>query len=67
MNLPENIAEVVKTLKSHGDITKIAEQSGYHYLTISRAMNAGRGSAEVIEAICRFYAERLELLNQFQN
>lgn len=67
MKLPTHIAETIGNLKSHGDIAKIAEASGFHYLTISRAIRSGNASPDVIEAICQFYAERLELLNQFQN
>lgn len=65
MTIPAEQFEKWKQLKSHGDLSKISKESGIHIVTLSNVFRKGTCSPKVYEAIAKFYAERVENINQY--
>lgn len=47
-----------RELKIRGDVSALAELSGYSQVTISKAINHGIGSLDVLRTVERYFEER---------
>lgn len=47
-----------RELKIRGDVLALAEQTGYSQVTISKAINHGIGSLDVLKQVERYFEER---------
>jgi AcrR family transcriptional regulator len=66
MTIPKSIIEKWNGLSYKGDATKIAERAEVHYNTVYNAFKDGKCSPELFEVIAEFYAERADLINQYE-
>jgi hypothetical protein len=67
MQIPDKLQQQINSLKTHGDIQRIADESGYHYNTVYKAFTSGIASPELVEVIAAFYAEREELFREYMD
>jgi hypothetical protein len=65
MTIPVEQLQKWKELKSHGDLSKISKDSGIHIVTLSNVFRKGACSPKVYDVLSRFYAERVEIINQY--
>jgi len=69
MELPKEILEKWKQLRSHGDTEKIAssmpEEVRVSDETIRRVFTNGQCNEDVFKAMAAFYEERAELIKQY--
>lgn len=70
-NNSSKIMEITKDIKkrwfhlaSHGDVTKIAKQSGLSHRTISNALRDDRCTDKVFIAIAKFYQNKQKERNE---
>lgn len=65
MQIPEELLNKWKSLRSHGDNTKIAEQKGVTIVDVSRAFTYGECSDDTFKAIADFYKEKEEVVKEY--
>lgn len=66
MTIPKKILEKWDSLYYKGDADKIAKESGCHVNTVYNALREGKCSPDTFQAIANFYAEREDLINQYE-
>lgn len=65
MKIPEELLDKWKSLRSHGDNTKIAEQGNASVVDVSRAFTYGECSDDTFKAIADFYKEKDEVVKEY--
>jgi len=65
MQIPENILEKWKALRSSGDNKKIAELGKVSLVTVSTAFNKGECSEELLEVMGKFYNKKISKLKKY--
>lgn len=65
MTIPVEQLQKWKELKSHGDLSKISKESGIHVVTLCNVFKVGKCSPKVYDVLAKFYAERVENINQY--
>jgi hypothetical protein len=63
MEITQDIKNKWSHLQSHGDVTRIAKQSGLSHRTISNALRDDRCTDKVFIAIAKFYQEKQQERN----
>lgn len=58
MKAAQKVWESWKVQQEHGDVERIAEESGYHRNTIARALLYNDMTEETFEAIKKYYATK---------
>lgn len=58
MKIPNQVYLEWKLLYSHGDSKAIADSTGYHRHTISKALFKGEATTKVMRKINSFYADK---------
>lgn len=53
-----------KSLKSHGDVLKIAEILGQTVQTVSKVINTGEGTETQIAVVNQFYKDRIRTIKK---
>ena len=67
MKVPKNIIDRWDVYRSHGDLSEIARIAGVNVMTVHRVFTHGRITPDLFEIMAQFYAEREELLRQYQD
>lgn len=65
MQIRETTFKKIKSLYFRGDKGKISAMTGMHYNSIANFFKTGKINPDALEIILNFYAERENLLNQF--
>ncbi len=66
MNIPEDLMEKWKVLRSPGDTSKMAEKMEGGYTEIfNRAFREGKCNDDVFKIMAEFYDEKTELIKEY--
>lgn len=65
MQIREQTFKKIKSLYFRGDIGRISSITGMHYNSIANFFKSGKINPDALEIILNFYAERENILNQF--
>lgn len=65
MKIPEELLNKWKSLRSHGDNTRIAEKKNVTVVDVSRAFTFGECSDDTFKAIAEFYKEKEEIVKEY--
>lgn len=66
MKIRETTFNKIKGLYFRGDVRRISEITGMHQNSISNFFKTGKINPDALEIILNFYAERENVLNQFE-
>lgn len=66
MKIGQNTFNKIKKLYFRGDVRRISELTGMHQNSIYIFFKTGNCNADALEKILHFYAERENILNQFE-